>query len=92
MTAPTIPRNQILHGDALTVTTTLPPDSIDCIITSPPYFRLRNYQVDGQLGLEPHVGQWVAELRSVARALHRVLRPHFRASSTPTGTFWLNLG
>ena len=84
MTPPTLPRNEILRGDALTVTKTLPPDSIDCIVTSPPYFRLRNYRVDGQLGLEPHVDLWVEELRALARALHWVLKP--------TGTLWLNLG
>lgn len=75
---------RIIEGDALTVLQTLPSDSVDCIITSPPYFRLRNYGVDGQLGREAHVGQWVEELRAVAAALHRVLKP--------TGTFWLNLG
>lgn len=79
-----LPTNRIIEGDVFTVTKTLPTDSVDCIITSPPYFRLRNYQVDGQLGLEPHVDQWVAELRGLARELHRVLKP--------SGTFWLNLG
>lgn len=79
----TLPTGRIIEGDALTVLRTLPSESVDCIITSPPYFRLRNYGVDGQLGLEPHVDDWVQELRAVARALHRVLKP--------TGTFWLNL-
>ncbi|MBV9823350.1 MAG: site-specific DNA-methyltransferase [Actinobacteria bacterium] len=54
------------------------------VLTSPPYFLLRDYQVSGQLGLEPHVDQWVANLRAVARELHRVL--------LPTGSLWLNLG
>lgn len=83
MTAAT-PRNTILHGDALTTLRTLPDDAIDCVITSPPYFRLRNYGVDGQLGLEPHVEDWVNELCDVSHEVKRVL--------TPTGTFWLNLG
>lgn len=79
-----LPQNHILEGDAAAVLQTLPAESIDCIVTSPPYFRLRNYQVDGQLGLESHVDQYVDELRAVVRALHRVLKP--------SGTFWLNLG
>ncbi len=76
--------NQIIIGDAATTIATLPSESVDIVVTSPPYFRLRNYQVDGQLGLEPHVDQWVDELQLVAQALHRVLKP--------TGTLWLNLG
>lgn len=78
------PRNQILGGDALKQLETLPDASVDCIITSPPYFRLRDYGVDGQLGLEEHVDEWVQELRAVCRALHRVLLGE--------GTLWLNLG
>jgi DNA modification methylase len=54
------------------------------VLTSPPYFRLRDYQVDGQLGLEAHVDRWVDGLDVVTRELQRVLKP--------TGTLWLNLG
>jgi DNA modification methylase len=54
------------------------------VLTSPPYFLLRDYQVSGQLGLESHVDEWVTNLRTVARELHRVL--------VPTGSLWLNLG
>jgi DNA modification methylase len=75
---------RILLGNAVERLGVLPEASVDCIVTSPPYFRLRDYGVEGQLGLEGHVDQWVEELRAVARALHRVLKP--------TGTFWLNLG
>ena len=77
-------RNQILHGDAAEALQSLPASSVDCIITSPPYFRLRNYGVEGQLGLEAHVDEWVDHLRSVLREAARVL--------VPTGTVWLNLG
>jgi DNA modification methylase len=56
---PALPRNQILVGDALTRISVLPDASVDCVITSPPYFRLRDYAADGQLGLEAHVDQWV---------------------------------
>lgn len=79
-----LPLGRILHGDALHVIQTLPEESIDCVVTSPPYFRLRDYGIDGQLGLEASVDAWVAELRAVVNALRRVL--------VPTGTIWLNLG
>ena len=57
--------------------------SADMVLTSPPYFRLRDYHVDGQLGLEPSVDNWVDNLAAVAHQLHRVL--------TPTGSLWLNI-
>lgn len=78
------PRNAILIGDALTRLRELPDASIDCIITSPPYFGLRDYGVTGQLGQEVSVDEWVAKLRAVATELERVLQPW--------GSFWLNLG
>jgi len=77
-------RNIVRVGDALHELCKLPDTSVDMVLTSPPYFRLRDYQVDGQLGLEPHVDQWVDGLRQVATEVHRVL--------TPTGTLWLNVG
>jgi DNA modification methylase len=79
-----IPRNQIIVGDVRNVLATLPPVSVDCIVTSPPYFALRNYGMTNQMGLEASVDDWVDELRLVARGLARVLRP--------TGSLWLNLG
>ena len=79
-----VTRNQVLVGDVRQVLRTIPHASIDSVITSPPYFRLRNYQNDEQIGLEPHVDGWVNELRLVARGLRRVLKP--------TGSLWLNLG
>lgn len=77
-------RNRILLGDALARLADLPEATIDCVVTSPPYFRLRDYGQAEQLGLEGHVDEWVAQLRDVAREVGRVL--------VPTGTFWLNLG
>lgn len=74
-----------LHvGDALQTLRTLDSGSIDSCVTSPPYFSLRNYQHEHQLGLETHVDDWVTGIREVAREIHRVL--------VPTGTLWLNLG
>jgi site-specific DNA-methyltransferase (adenine-specific) len=80
----TVPRNRIVIGDALKKLHALPDASVDCVITSPPYFRLRDYDADGQLGLERHVDQWVEQLATVSEQVRRVL--------VPTGTFWLNLG
>ncbi len=77
-------RNLVVIGDALTELRRLPGDSVDLVLTSPPYFLLRNYQVSGQLGLETHVDQWVANLHAVSRELQRVM--------VPTGSLWLNLG
>ena len=77
-------RNTILTGDALEHLRQLPDASIDQVVTSPPYFRLRDYGADGQLGLEPNVDTWATQLLSILRECHRVL--------VPTGTLWLNLG
>ncbi len=77
-------RNTILVGDALTKLRELPPSCVDCVVTSPPYFQLRDYKITGQLGMEPTVHAWVADLRAVFREVARVL--------VPTGTVFLNLG
>ena len=77
-------RNTILIGDALVRLRQLPDRSVDTIVTSPPYFNLRDYHVVGQLGQEAHVDEWVTGLRDVARECQRVLAPH--------GSLWLNLG
>jgi site-specific DNA-methyltransferase (adenine-specific) len=78
------PRNAVLVGDALERLAELPAESIDTVITSPPYFGLRDYGVSGQLGQEAHVEEWVANLRAVCDELRRSLAPH--------GSLWLNLG
>lgn len=80
----TLPRNTILAGDALACLRELPPASVDCAITSPPYYQLRNYGISGQIGLEHTVDGWVEQLRAVCTEIARVLKP--------TGAFWLNLG
>jgi site-specific DNA-methyltransferase (adenine-specific) len=77
-------RNQIAVGDVRTVLPTIPAASVDTVITSPPYWALRNYGVADQIGLEANVDGWVDELRAVLRDVARVL--------TPTGSLWLNLG
>lgn len=82
MTSP--PRNTILIGDVRERLAVLPSASVDTVITSPPYFGVRNYGDDRQLGAERHVDARVAGLRDVVRELARIVRP--------TGSLWLNVG
>jgi DNA modification methylase len=79
-----LPRNTILIGDVRDRLAELPASSVDTIITSPPYFGVRNYGHDQQLGAESDVDGWVRSLRDIAREFARILRP--------TGSLWLNLG
>ena len=74
----------ILTGDCREVLKTLPFASINCCVTSPPYWGLRDYGVDGQIGMEKTPGDYVAGLVAVFREVWRVLRND--------GTLWLNLG
>jgi DNA modification methylase len=74
----------ILQGDCRQVLTTLPDASVHCCVTSPPYWGLRDYGVDGQIGLEKSPQEYVAEMVAVFREVKRVLRDD--------GTLWLNLG
>jgi DNA modification methylase len=78
------PRNTILIGDALEQLRRLPTASVDCVVTSPPWYQLRSYGVDGQIGLEESVDQWVERLAPVLAEVRRVL--------VPTGSLWLDLG
>jgi DNA modification methylase len=75
---------RILTGNALTQLVTLPDESVQCCVTSPPYWGLRNYGVEGQLGLETTPQGYVERLTGILREVKRVLRKD--------GTFWLNLG
>lgn len=74
----------ILQGDVLQVLKTLPDQHVHTVVTSPPYWGLRNYGVEGQLGLEKTPEEYVAKMVEVFREVRRVLRND--------GTFWLNLG
>lgn len=75
---------QILEGDTREVLKTLPSESVQCCVTSPPYFGLRDYGHDGQIGLESTPAEYVEALVGVFREVRRVLRGD--------GTVWLNLG
>lgn len=75
---------EILQGDCRDVLGSLADGSINCCVTSPPYFGLRDYGVEGQLGLEPTPDEFVSAMVEVFREVRRVLRDD--------GTLWLNLG
>jgi DNA modification methylase len=74
----------ILVGDVREQLATVPAESVQCVVTSPPYWNLRDYGIPGQLGLEPTIEDYVANLVQVFEGVARVLRPD--------GTVWLNLG
>lgn len=74
----------VIHGDARNVLATLQIESVNCCVTSPPYWGLRDYGHDGQIGLEQTPEAYVSELVAVFREVKRVLRDD--------GTLWLNLG
>lgn len=72
------------NGDAIDVLRTMPDASVDCCVTSPPYWGLRDYGNDRQIGLEPTPAEFVQRMVEVFREVRRVLADH--------GTCWVNLG
>ena len=76
--------NRVLVGDVRERLREVPDASVDCVITSPPYYLMRDYGAAGQLGVESTVEEWAHALRGVLGELSRVLKP--------TGSVWLNLG
>jgi site-specific DNA-methyltransferase (adenine-specific) len=76
--------NIIYNGDALNILKLIPSESIDCVVTSPPYWALRNYNVKGQFGLEPTPEEYVNKLCNIFDEIKRVLKK--------TGTCWINIG
>ena len=79
-----IPENKIICGAAKEVLQTLPNESINCSISSPPYWALRDYGVDGQLGLEKTFEEYISKLCDIYDEVRRVLRKD--------GTCFVNLG
>jgi DNA modification methylase len=75
---------KVLIGDCRDVLCTLPDESVHCVVTSPPYWGLRDYGCAGQIGLEPSYADFVAQMVAVFRDVRRVLRGD--------ATLWLNLG
>lgn len=76
--------NKIYCGDALKVLKTFPDESINCVMTSPPYWALRDYGIKGQLGLEPTFQEFINKLCDIFDEVKRVLKKD--------GTCWVNMG
>lgn len=76
--------NRIIQGDCRTELKKLPDNSIDCCVTSPPYFGLRDYGTGEQIGLEETPELFVSKIVEVFNEIKRLLKP--------TGTLWLNIG
>lgn len=77
-------KHEILVGDVLAGLRAMPDASVQCVVTSPPYWGLRDYGVEGQIGLEPAPDGYVERMVGVFREVRRVLRDD--------GVLWLNLG
>lgn len=80
----TLTDSVIFEGDAHQVLQRLPDESVQCIITSPPYWGLRDYGIESQIGLEISLTQFINRLLTVFAEARRVLRDD--------GVFWLNIG
>lgn len=76
--------NTIIQGNSLSLLQEMPNDCVDCVITSPPYWNLRDYRVSGQIGSEASFLEYLTTLLSVFNEVKRVLKP--------TGTCFVNLG
>ena len=76
--------NKMYQGDALSILRTFPDDSIDCFITSPPYWGLRDYNTDGQIGLETTFQEYINNLCNIFDEVRRTLKKE--------GTCWVNIG
>ena len=74
----------LIEGDVSAVLSRIPDDSVQCVVTSPPYWGLRDYGITGQIGLEETLPEYLNRLVSIFAEVRRVLKPD--------GTFWLNIG
>jgi DNA modification methylase len=77
-------RNVIINDDALTALKSFPDNSIDCVVTSPPYYGLRDYGHGNQIGLEKSPQEYISKILTIFDQIMRVLKNE--------GTLWLNLG
>ena len=76
--------SRVVRADALTALAAVPDKTFRCCVTSPPYWGLRNYDVEGQIGAEPLLADYLNNLRAVFAEVRRTL--------TDDGTLWLNIG
>lgn len=74
----------IFEGDAFQILQRIPPKSVQCVVTSPPYWGLRDYGIEGQIGLEQTLPQFLNKLIMIFSEIKRILKDD--------GTFWLNIG
>ena len=79
-----LPQSTVFEGDAAKVLPLFPDGSFQCCITSPPYWGLRDYGIEGQVGAEDDPNAYIRKLVKVFEEVNRVLRPD--------GTLWLNIG
>jgi len=79
-----VPKIELIQGDCLEKMKELPDESVDMVMTSPPYWALRDYGVDGQLGLEPTFQEYINKLCDIFDEVKRVLKKE--------GTCWVNMG
>lgn len=77
-------KDKIIHGDSLEVLKTLADESVHCCVTSPPYWGLRNYGMNGQLGLEKTPEEFIVKMVEIFHEVKRML--------TKDGTCWINIG
>ncbi|HHE31461.1 MAG TPA: helix-turn-helix domain-containing protein [Chlorobaculum parvum] len=75
---------RILHGDTRDIIRTLPDNTFRCVVTSPPYWGVRDYGIENQIGAEPDLNEYINALVKIFSEVRRVLKPD--------GTFWLNIG
>lgn len=76
--------NKIYNESCLTTLARFPDNSLDCVVSSPPYFNLRDYGIDGQIGLEKEPNEYIKKLTEVFEEIRRALKPE--------GTCWINIG
>jgi DNA modification methylase len=76
--------DQILEGNVLDLLKQFRSNFVDCVITSPPYYKLRDYQIAGQLGQESTIEEYISQLIKVFSEVKRVLKD--------TGACWINIG
>jgi site-specific DNA-methyltransferase (cytosine-N4-specific) len=84
LASPLAPRGRIICGDARVALRSLEAESVQTCVTSPPYWGLRDYGIEGQIGAEMRIDDYFTHLVEVFREVRRVLRPD--------GTLWLNIG